>query len=43
MRKKTLEVSFIGGATGKTSDVKNLQEMLALILFSGGVLAMVQS
>ena len=39
----TFKVRFTGSATGQTSDVKNIQETLALILFYGGVLATVQS
>lgn len=43
VRQKTFKVRLTGSVTGQISDVKNMQETPALILFSGGILAMVQS
>ena len=43
VRKKTFKARLTGSVIGQISDVKNMQETLALILFSGGILAMVQN
>ena len=43
VRQKTFKARLTGSVIGLISDVKNMQETLALILFSGGTLAMVQS
>ena len=43
VRKKTFKARLTGSVIGQISDVKNMQETPALILFSGGTLAMVQS
>ena len=43
VRKKTFKARLTGSVIGQISDVKNMQETLALILFFGGILAMVQN